>query len=101
MSENIWDDLMVALVLQEQEALLCEDEDLAKCLYSEEKSAILSKRHEESSQSTDKNMSIVDKRWDLIDPTPDIRALFVEFNRKYFWSTLDTVEVRWSPRMTL
>ena len=46
-------------------------------------------------------MSLVDPRWELIDPLPDIRALFIEFNDKYFWSKLAGIEIRWSPRMTL
>ena len=36
----------------------------------------------------------------MIDPTPDIRVLFQEFNKEFFWQRLDEVEVRWSPRMT-
>ncbi|XP_033628508.1 sprT-like domain-containing protein Spartan [Asterias rubens] len=47
------------------------------------------------------SMSIVDKRWELLDPSPDMRAMFLEFNDKYFWGRLAGVEVRWSPRMTL
>ena len=46
-------------------------------------------------------MSLIDPRWELIDPIPDIRALFLEFNDKYFWGKLAGIEVRWSPRMTL
>ncbi|XP_077998934.1 DNA-dependent metalloprotease SPRTN-like [Glandiceps talaboti] len=49
----------------------------------------------------DKPLSIVDERWELIDPNPDIRALFLEFNDQYFWGKLAGVEVKWSPRMTL
>ena len=45
--------------------------------------------------------SIVDPQWELLDPNPDVRALFIEFNGKYFFGKLDSVEVRWSPRMTL
>ena len=44
--------------------------------------------------------SVVDPRWETIDPLPDARALFIEFNGKYFWNKLAGVEVRWSPRMT-
>jgi len=46
------------------------------------------------------SMSLIDPSWDLIDPNPDARALFIEFNKKYFWGKLCGVEVRWSPRMT-
>ena len=45
-------------------------------------------------------LGIVDGRWELIDPTPDIRVLFQEFNKEFFWQRLASVEVRWSPRMT-
>ena len=48
-----------------------------------------------------KEMSVVDPRWETIDPVPDIRALFITFNDKFFWGRLAGVEVRWSPRMTL
>ncbi|ELU12573.1 hypothetical protein CAPTEDRAFT_83368, partial [Capitella teleta] len=44
---------------------------------------------------------IVDPEWELIDPNPDARLLFMEFDKKYFWGKLAGVEVRWSPRMTL
>lgn len=43
--------------------------------------------------------SIIDPQWDLHDPTPDIYSLFQMFNAKFFWSQLDSVEVKWSPRM--
>ena len=44
--------------------------------------------------------SLVDESWELLDPNPDARALFLEFNEIYFWGKLAGVEVRWSPRMT-
>lgn len=49
----------------------------------------------------DRKISIVDDYWEINDPNPDIRALFLEFNQTYFWSKLLSVEVRWSPKMTL
>nr|XP_002125958.1 sprT-like domain-containing protein Spartan [Ciona intestinalis] len=45
--------------------------------------------------------NIVDPQWELIDPNPNVFALFQEFNKQFFWKRLDMVEVRWSPRMTL
>ncbi|GCB61479.1 hypothetical protein scyTo_0009348 [Scyliorhinus torazame] len=45
--------------------------------------------------------SVVDQEWELIDPNPDLHALFLQFNDLYFWGRLAGVEVRWSPRMTL
>lgn len=50
---------------------------------------------------TSKSRSVVDSDWELIDPTPDVLALFQEFNKKYFWERLNMVEVKWSKRMTL
>lgn len=46
-------------------------------------------------------MSVVDDSWELIDPIPDVRQLFLQFNDVYFNGLLASVEVRWSPRMTL
>ncbi|XP_041814639.1 DNA-dependent metalloprotease SPRTN [Chelmon rostratus] len=46
-------------------------------------------------------MSIVDESWEMLDPNPDVRAMFLEFNDMFFWGKLSGVEVRWSPRMTL
>uniref|UniRef100_UPI00398EA067 DNA-dependent metalloprotease SPRTN n=1 Tax=Pristiophorus japonicus TaxID=55135 RepID=UPI00398EA067 len=46
-------------------------------------------------------LSVVDGSWELIDPNPDLRGLYLQFNERYFWGRLAGVEVRWSPRMTL
>ena len=46
-------------------------------------------------------LGIVDPQWELIDPTPDIRVLFNQFNANYFWNQLGSVTVDWSKRMTL
>ncbi|GBL76292.1 SprT-like domain-containing protein Spartan [Araneus ventricosus] len=54
-----------------------------------------------TSKSNSKPLSVIDSQWELIDPNPDIHALFLEFNAKFFYGKLDAVEVRWSPRMTL
>lgn len=45
--------------------------------------------------------SLVDPIWELIDPSPNIRALFLLFDCKFFGNTLGSVEVKWSSRMTL
>ena len=46
---------------------------------------------------------IVDERWELLDPHPNIHDLFVLFDAMFFERRLVNagVEVRWSPRMTL
>ncbi|KAK2727109.1 DNA-dependent metalloprotease SPRTN-like isoform X2 [Artemia franciscana] len=46
-------------------------------------------------------MSLVSSDWELIDPNPDIYALFAQFNKQFFWDKLHSVEVKWSSRMTL
>uniref|UniRef100_A0A3Q3IX34 DNA-dependent metalloprotease SPRTN n=1 Tax=Monopterus albus TaxID=43700 RepID=A0A3Q3IX34_MONAL len=46
-------------------------------------------------------LSIVDKSWEMLDPSPDVRAMFLQFNDMFFWGKLSGVEVKWSPRMTL
>lgn len=45
--------------------------------------------------------SIVDHSWEMLDPNPDIHGLFLAFNRQYFWSTLNSVMIQWSKRMTV
>lgn len=44
--------------------------------------------------------SLVDKALELIDPTPNIHTLFVQFNTRFFWNILTPVQVKWSNRMT-
>ncbi|TSL47531.1 SprT-like domain-containing protein Spartan [Bagarius yarrelli] len=46
-------------------------------------------------------LSIVDESWEMLDPNPDVRAMFLQFNDMFFWGKLCGVEVKWSPRMTL
>ncbi|XP_056150824.1 DNA-dependent metalloprotease SPRTN [Lampris incognitus] len=53
------------------------------------------------SPSPERPMSVVDESWELLDPNPNIRAMFLEFNETFFWGKLGGVEVKWSPRMTL
>jgi len=54
-----------------------------------------------NSTSNARSSTVIDNSWELVDPNPDARELFVEFNQKYFWNKLSGVEVRWSSRMTL
>ncbi|XP_040455221.1 DNA-dependent metalloprotease SPRTN isoform X1 [Falco naumanni] len=46
-------------------------------------------------------LSVVDEAWELLDPSPDVHGLFLQFNETLFWGRLAAVEVSWSPRMTL
>ena len=83
----MWDDnadLALAIQLQNE-------------LNNEDMSCQLDTKHEDGS----KLQSLVDPIWELIDPNPDARDLFLQFNDRYFWGKLSAVEVRWSPRMTL
>ncbi|XP_054302108.1 DNA-dependent metalloprotease SPRTN isoform X2 [Pongo pygmaeus] len=72
------DDLMLALRLQEEWNLQEAERDHAQ-----------------------ESLSLVDASWELVDPTPDLQALFVQFNDQFFWGQLEAVEVKWSVRMTL
>ncbi|XP_044152369.1 DNA-dependent metalloprotease SPRTN [Bufo gargarizans] len=45
--------------------------------------------------------AVVDPSWELLDPSPNIHELFLQFNEMFFWGKLVGVEVKWSPRMTL
>ncbi|XP_014204348.1 sprT-like domain-containing protein Spartan [Copidosoma floridanum] len=44
--------------------------------------------------------SLIDKTLEYIDPTPNVFTLFVQFNEKFFWNALLSVEVKWSKKMT-
>ncbi|XP_052766928.1 DNA-dependent metalloprotease SPRTN-like isoform X2 [Mya arenaria] len=63
--------------------------------------------HQDFPNPSDKNgnsqepTSLVDPYWEMTDPNPDIRALFLQFNERFFWGQLSGIEVKWSPRMTL
>ncbi|XP_062980457.1 DNA-dependent metalloprotease SPRTN [Elgaria multicarinata webbii] len=54
-----------------------------------------------ASASPSRPLSVVDEAWELLDPSPDVRGLFLQFNETLFWGRLAAVEVKWSPRMTL
>ncbi|EDV21783.1 uncharacterized protein TRIADDRAFT_30208 [Trichoplax adhaerens] len=73
----------------------CEDNDFALAV------ALSKQDSPESKNSKDPTVSIVDDYWEINDPNPDIRALFLQYNQSYFWGKLLSVEVRWSPKMTL
>ncbi|CAG9535933.1 unnamed protein product [Cercopithifilaria johnstoni] len=45
--------------------------------------------------------SLVDPVWEIIDPTPDLHALFQQYNDTFFDGRLAACEVKWSSRMTL
>lgn len=43
---------------------------------------------------------LIDPSWELVDPTPNIHILFVQFSQRFFWDKLLAVTVAWSKRMT-
>ncbi|CAF0850824.1 unnamed protein product, partial [Didymodactylos carnosus] len=53
-----------------------------------------------SSSQPSATMSVIDRQWELIDPTPKIQELFVQFNQQFFYDQLGAVYVEWSKRMT-
>ncbi|XP_025190476.1 sprT-like domain-containing protein Spartan [Melanaphis sacchari] len=58
----------------------------------------IKRTHTQNMETTE---SVVHHSWEMLDPNPDIHGLFLAFNRQYFWSTLDSVMVQWSKRMTV
>ncbi|EDV99617.1 GH12438 [Drosophila grimshawi] len=47
----------------------------------------------------DQTQNLVHPEWELVDPTPDIFAMFVRFDEKFFNRRLSAVAVQWSKRM--
>lgn len=85
------EDYQLALLLQNE----LNDEVGPEIIQENWKGKDVQKRHDGK-----KTESLVDPQWEFIDPTPDIHVLFLQFNDRFFWGKLHTVEVRWSPRMT-
>lgn len=73
------------------------DEDLVVALRLQEEWDVQVARRAAARES----VSLVDASWELVDPTPDLQALFLQFNDRFFWGQLEAVEVKWSVRMTL
>lgn len=100
------DDFAVALQLQEQ--LYRESDDNNDILISDGTNGFSFEGYVDNSSigarktsGVNSVSSLCDESWELVDPSPDAWALFVEFNKKYFWGKLTGVELRWSARMTL
>ncbi|VBB32233.1 unnamed protein product [Acanthocheilonema viteae] len=53
-----------------------------------------------SSISSSQFNSLVDPVWETIDPTPDLHALFKQYDNTFFDGRLAACEVKWSSRMT-
>ena len=89
------DDETLARLLQEE----YDAELLASVKINDEVADILPSSSQFS--KVEEKSSIIDGSLDLIDPNPDLHALFSQFNQEFFWSKLNGCEVKWSPRMTL
>ena len=99
---------MVALQLQEQFDNEYESSLLSPTNFEENRVEQSSKKRKVEAGGNafphgrvERPMSIVDESWEILDPSPDVRAMFLEFNAMFFEGKLSGVEVKWSPRMTL
>lgn len=96
------EDFLLALQLQEQF-----NSEVSASVWSDENSdgfpQSKKRRVEPCSrpERPDKPLSVVDESWETLDPNPDVRSMFLQFNDMFFWGKLSGVEVKWSPRMTL
>jgi len=101
MTDNEDADLALALELQAQ----WDAEDTALAMQANaEIMDLLPKNHRTPSEVSGGQKcetSLVAAEWEDVDPTPDLHALFQQYDRRFFWGTLAACEVRWSPRMTL
>lgn len=50
--------------------------------------------------SLETSLNLIDPSYELIDPTPDIFALFIQFNDQFFYNQLGACTVEWSKKMT-
>lgn len=58
-------------------------------------------KKKKSNLNNSRSKGLIDPSWELVDPTPNIHVLFVQFNEKFFWNKLLPVTVSWSKRMTV
>jgi hypothetical protein len=90
----------------DNELVIEQEKNSDKKLNSDEDESYLLalKLHEELNGSSfefnNKQFKIIDERWELIDPTPDVYKLFNQFNFEFFSEKLSSVFVEWSKRMT-
>uniref|UniRef100_A0A2C9KG14 SprT-like domain-containing protein n=1 Tax=Biomphalaria glabrata TaxID=6526 RepID=A0A2C9KG14_BIOGL len=99
------DDLLYARLLQEQFNRELEFKDLTKKEDHEHRSGTRVTRNNVQVSEIDdydyrNDVSPVDPSLELSDPNPDILTLFLQFNKRFFWGRLSSIEVKWSPRMT-
>ncbi|KAM9798485.1 DNA-dependent metalloprotease SPRTN [Neosynchiropus ocellatus] len=89
-------DLLLAIQLQEQF-----DSELATSRPAAQQREAAGGPGVVTSWKPERPLSIVDESWEMLDPSPDVRSMFLEFNDTFFWGKLSGVEVKWSARMTL
>ncbi|KAK0041254.1 sprT-like domain-containing protein Spartan [Biomphalaria pfeifferi] len=99
------DDLLYARSLQEQFNRELEFKDFTRKEDHELRSGTRVTRNDVQVSGIDDNdyrndVSPVDPSLELSDPNPDILTLFLQFNKRFFWGRLSSIEVKWSPRMT-
>uniref|UniRef100_A0A6I8RYP6 SprT-like domain-containing protein n=1 Tax=Xenopus tropicalis TaxID=8364 RepID=A0A6I8RYP6_XENTR len=46
-------------------------------------------------------LSVVDPYWEVLDPKPDIHALFDDFNKRFFRGQLPPIDLKWSNRLCI
>jgi hypothetical protein len=80
------EDYMLALQLQMQ---MDEDDESSNDSTKEKVDNYVIKSY------TNSDIDMLDPQWELIDPSPDIRAMFQEFDKKYFWNSLGSCIVEW------
>ncbi|KAJ7400140.1 SprT-like N-terminal [Pitangus sulphuratus] len=89
-------DFLLALKLQRE----WEEEDKAAAAEEAAAAAAAKRAGVPPCRASSRPLSVVDEAWELLDPSPDVHALFVHFNQTLFWRKLEAVTVSWSPRMT-
>ena len=99
------DDFAFAQMLESQYANEIAHDEVASFIPKEFINGSPSPKKRAKSKTSDfdkiKGMSIIAPEWEDLDPTPDLHALFVQYNERFFWGRLAGCEVKWSPRMTL
>ena len=96
-------DLSYAVALSLEETNTAEDESFAISLHQQLNKDTDDIGSVERREKMWDPKSIVDNKWELVDPHPNIHDLFVQFDAMFFSGMLTNagVAVRWGPRMTL
>ena len=96
-------DLSYAIALSLEETNTAEDESFAISLHQQLNKDTDDIGSVELREKMWDPKSIVDEKWELVDPHPNIHDLFVQFDAMFFSGMLTNggVAVQWGPRMTL